>query len=43
MAIIIDTSLAYTGFQLAYRPAWKPAVAMQAGPTANSLAPRVTR
>jgi hypothetical protein len=35
MAIIIDTSLAYTGFQLAYRLAWKPEVAMQAGPAAN--------
>jgi|GraSoi_2013_60cm_1033757.scaffolds.fasta_scaffold95638_1 hypothetical protein len=43
MAIIIDTSLAYTGFQLAYRLAWKPAVAMQAGPAAISAAPRVTR
>jgi hypothetical protein len=43
MAIIIDTSLAYTGSQLAYRLVWKPAAAMQAGPTANSLAPRVTR
>jgi len=43
MAIIIDTSLAYTGSQLAYRLVWKPAVAMQAGPAANSLAPLVTR
>jgi hypothetical protein len=43
MAIIIDTSLAYTGSQLAYRREWKPAVPMQAGPAANSAAPRATR
>jgi hypothetical protein len=43
MAIIIDTSLTYTGSQLAYRLVWKPAVAMQAGPAASSLVPRVTR
>jgi hypothetical protein len=43
MAIIIDTSLAYTGSQLAYRLVWKPAVPMQTGPAANTSAPRVTR
>jgi hypothetical protein len=43
MAIIIDTSLAYTGSQLAYRLVWKPAVAMQASAAADSAAPRITR
>ena len=43
MAIIIDTSLAYTGSQLAYRLVWKPAVGMQAGLAANSAAPSVAR